>query len=593
MKVLLISFATILIYAFGNIQSAEAANATELIVLPVDEARYNTRVFSIKTEKQRVAYVLPKVYAFMGSDIRHSIPYIDREKQTVTLSFPFMMVDGLQESVMSPNSSYDSLDLPKQLLVQHKEELESKIQATLLAPISCPSKLRLIINGKAYEDKGLYNQTTGPSLCNYNTVMYSTVEIPLAEAAFLINDGGLRSGYASLQAIINLYVPYNVSSATISFNKSKIYQNIQSHLVVQKPFLGKADVRVEVEKAVRQEALNIAVQGDISSQLNNIIDQAIAAFFTPFPADPSKADMSCGKEKICFKFNSSYQNFNENFQVTYHFSSNELAQIPIITETPLRNIFDKEFRFQDFSTQGQILKTGLTIAPNDELEIALSSISYEALVQKNQTTRQSNLVRIPYLTESRCRRPGGGGRGRLAEDGGSSADEYCQVTAYRNEDHWHETTTYLGSPEPQKYSRYSSDFVQVLNSLYLQFSWKESGRNKQLTCPVTSFQHRATGKSLIFKVANTPDCEIFGKVAQNYPQISLVSKPAKNLLLTTNQTITSGKVVKNWQGAIVSSDLQNLSIHKNLILSTSGTLSVHYKMDTKAAQEIRKFFRQL
>lgn len=572
MKVLLLS----LVMIFAS-TLAFAENATEIVTLPFDESRHNVRAFSIKTDDKKVAYVLPKLYAFMGSDIKQSVPYINKKKKTVLLSFPFMMVDGLQSSVISPNSSYDSIQLPEKLLIRNKEELEAKLNATLVAPPSCPSNLTLFINGKAYKDSGLYNQTTGQTLCNYNTVMYTSVEVPLEEAKFLLNDGGLRAGYATLQATVNIYAPYKVSSASISFSKSKVYQNIQAHLSIRKPLLGKADMRMEVEKAVKQAAMDITIQGDINTHLNSIIEQAITAFFTPVPADPAKPDMSCGNEKICFKFNYSYQDFSENFSVNYQVSSNQLSLISFLTETPLRSIFDKEIRFENFSTLGGRLNTGLTVNPYDEVELSFSSLIYETLVQDNQTVTVNNVVSVPYTSTEHCRPSGGGGRSRGGEAGGN-ADNFCEVTRYKNENRWIATTTYSGKRTLNILSQASDEFAKVTDSLLLEFSWQEDGQAKSVTCPVNSFKRRSIGKGLIIQVTNTPDCKVFTARAQNIPKVALVSDASKNLSIATSKAITVGQVVKNWQGALVKSDLREEAILKNPIVSGNGIISVHYKM---------------
>lgn len=155
--------------------------ATELYNIPVD-SKYNAQIFRIRNDPSpNAAYVLPKLYAFMGSDISQSMPKYNKDRNTVTFSFPVMMVDGLTASVPSPNSSYEMLQIPNALLVQNKEELQQRLGATLTAPMGCPTELTFVINGKAYKDQSsVFNPTTGLMMCNYNTVIYTSVEIPMS-----------------------------------------------------------------------------------------------------------------------------------------------------------------------------------------------------------------------------------------------------------------------------------------------------------------------------------------------------------------------------------------------------------------------------
>ncbi|MGZ3808526.1 MAG: hypothetical protein ACXVCE_10595, partial [Bacteriovorax sp.] len=278
---------------------------TQMSQVSVDP-KFNTQLFRIEgNDTNNAVFIAPKIYSFSGSEVARMRPLQNEEEGTMTLFFPIMLIDGLSATVPSPDSQHESIKIPNNLLVQDVAGLNGYINKKFaaygeqnLARLSgCPKEIIMTIAGRQFNIASDVLKLS--DYCDYNVPIYTSIKLPKKEALWLLQEG-LYSGAAQMTAIFETRVPYTVSKFKIEMNKSKLYEEIAARLQVKAAY-AEVNLQTEISKIVKNQAMKISIQGNMNEHLESIVNQAISEFFEKMPADPSKADMSCGGSPVCLK----------------------------------------------------------------------------------------------------------------------------------------------------------------------------------------------------------------------------------------------------------------------------------------------------
>jgi len=512
--------------------------------------RFNTQLFRIEgKDTNNAVFVAPKIYSFSGSEVSRMQPLIDEDNGTMTLFFPFMLIDGLSATVASPDSQHESIAIPKNMLVQDVAGLNEFINKKYasygdqnLARLSgCPKELVMTIAGRQFNIAS--DILRNSDYCDYNVPIYTSIKLPKQEALWLLQEG-LYSGAAQITAIFETRVPYTVSKFSIEMNKSKLYEEIAAKLSY-KGLYAEVELQAEIVKIVKRQAMKISIQGNMSEHLDSIVRQAIDQFFEKMPADPAKADMSCGKAPFCMKLSYTKQTYEETFSVDWVQTSDVLSGQNITTWARLFPLSDANIRFENLRNSSPKKSTELVLMKDDLLELKVSKITLDSFAQDSKTSITHNNVQIgtrqeqsigcsmflpPVIVPNRVRGPGEG-------------PECRSVSVPVYEDQWVEETILSVVKNSESIDNPIGKLDTITDDVNFGFSWFEGGKEITTECPANSFQREGDGRSLLLRITNVPGCEIFTKNSTNKPKLYLINKSE-----SSKTEIREGRLTRNWRG---------------------------------------------
>lgn len=539
--------------------------------------KFNTQLFRIEgKDTNNAVFVAPKIYSFSGSEVARMQPLMNEEEGTMTLFFPIMLIDGLSSTVPSPDSQHESIKIPNNLLIQDvaglNEFINSKYASSgaqnLARLPGCPKEIILTIAGRQFNIASDILKSS--DYCDYNVPIYTSIKLPKNEALWLLQVG-LYSGAAQVTAVFETRVPYTVSKFSIEMNKSKLYEEIAARLQFKKLW-AKVDLQTEITKIVKRQAMKIYIQGNMNSHLDSIVQQAIDQFFEPLPADPAKADMSCGSEPFCMKISYKKQTYEENLTVEWVQTSDVLSGQNITTWARLFPLSDANVRFENLKNNEVKKSTELVLMKDDLLELKISKISLDNYVQDQKTSTVHSNVQVGTNSVRTCPEPREvGGENN---PGGRSHSGYSRCTTTQTpifQDQWVEETIFSAVRNDEVTDNPIGKMDTITDDIVLGFSWYENGREVTRECPANSFQREGDGRSLLLRMANVPGCEIFTKNSTNKPKLYMVNKSA-----AAKAEIKEGRITKNWRGE-VSDATKNYSYQVNS--NYSGEVSIRgYKI---------------
>ncbi len=525
----------------ANENARKEYKGTQMVEVSADP-RFNVQLFRIEgKDTNNAVFIAPRIYAYSGNEANKMEPAINDEDGTMTLFFPIVFIDGLNNTIEAPNKDNGQIKVPANLLIQDKEGLVRFInkkygdefgEQNLAALSGCPKKIVITVAGREYDvASDILKQA---DYCQYNKPIYTSVKLPKKEALWLLQKG-LYSGAAKISTIFETRVPYTVAKMSIEMNKSKLYEEIAARLKVNTRY-AEVDLRTEITKIVRNQAMKISIQGNMNEHLTSIVGQAINEFFEKMPADPSKADMSCGSSPVCLKLSYTRQSYEENFSVNWIQTSDVLSGQNILTWTGLSSLSDDSVNFENLKNDNSKVATNLTLYDGSLIELKVSKIDYEKLSQNYKTTVAHNNVQIGTKEEERCidHFLGGNGRGCHSRE----------IPIYQ--DQWIETTILSVSKALDTIVNPTGKVDEILSNISFEIQWNENGKNISRICPANLFQRDADGRSILIRIENVPGCEVFSRNSANKPILSLIN----------NSTVKSGEfkegtITKNWKGDIV------------------------------------------
>lgn len=536
--------------------------------------RFNTQLFRIEgKDTNNAVFVAPKIYSFSGSEVARMQPLINEEEGTMTLFFPIMLIDGLSSIVPSPDSQHESIKIPNNLLVQDVEGLNDFISKKYgsygeqnLARLSgCPKEIIMTIAGRQFDVASDILKSS--DYCDYNVPIYTSIKLPKKEALWLLQEG-LYSGAALVTAIFETRVPYTVSKFSIEMNKSKLYEEIAARLKVNSPY-AEVDLQAELTKIVKQQAMKISIQGNMNEHLNSIVHQAINQFFEKLPADPAKADLSCGSALVCLKLKYTKQSYDENFSVEWLQTSDVLSGQNITTWARLFPLSDANMRFENLKSFGDKKSTELVLMKDDLVELKISKISLESYAQDVKSTSViHNMVQVGSTSTQVCPEPSDGNG-----PGGQHPRPCRNVSTPIIEDQWTQETIYSAVRNNEETVNPIGKLDSITDDFVMGFSWYENGIEVTKECPANSFQREGDGRTLLLRITNVPGCEIFTKNSTNKPKLFIINR-ADSL----KTEIKEGKITKNWKGQV---DDKTKPFQYNVKSNFSGEVSIRgYKIGT-------------
>lgn len=511
--------------------------------------RFNAQLFRIEgKDTMNAVFVAPKIYSFSGSEVNRMHPFVNEEEGTMTLFFPIMLIDGLSSAVASPDSQHQSIKIPNNLLVQDVAGLNEYINKKYanfgeqnLARLSgCPKEIIMTVAGRQFNIASDILKSS--DYCDYNVPIYTSIKLPKKEALWLMQIG-LYSGAAQMTAIFETRVPYTVSKFSIEMNKSKLYEEIAARLKVNVPY-AEVDLRADITKIVKRQAMKISIQGNMNEHLESIVRQAIDQFFEKMPADPAKADMSCGAAPVCLKLSYTKQAFEENLSVDWVQTSDVLSGQNITTWARLFPLSDANVRFEKLAMNESKKSTELVLMKDDLLELKISKIIQENYVQDGRVSIAHNNVQVGSNSTQSCTESEGGEH----NPGGRSHSGRSRCTTTTTpifQDQWIEETAFSPLISNEVVDNPIGKLDSVTDDLILGFSWFENGKLVTTECLANSFEREGDGRSLLLRITNVPGCEIFTKNSTNKPKLYL-----KNMGNTSKSEIKVGKITKNWKGEI-------------------------------------------
>ncbi len=516
---------------------------TNLVQLPID-ARFNTTLFKINdvSEYEGRVFVAPKLFAYGSADQGRLAPRRNGDG-TVSLSFPVVLTDGTVDKIMGPNSSA-AIDLPGEYRIADYHGLIEKVASVYrakggLSPLpGCPKKLVIAMGDHEYD--ATPKDLAAADYCPLNQPFTVTVTLPEGEARFLL-EKGLYAGVVDARATFETRVSFVVSQFEIQFDKASLFRDLATQFSYQGVFAD-VDVRAKVTEIVRRRAMSVNIQGESGAHFETLVSQSIETFFEKFSENPEKSLKECGDARACFRLNANYSREQESLSIHWSQSTSALTGQNYLTWTKLKPTQDLAVRFGEatldcrgnqcrpmLSNRGAPIETGLTLAQGDLVEITPDAAHREI--------RELNTPSVSRQDKKVCLK-----RRRVP----LSSRRPCIET----KNMWVETTTYShASPQMETHLSPVGQLPQLFDGLSLRMVWRDddsggTGKTREITCPLNSFERHGNGKSLVIRVDNQPNCQIFNAGSKNPPMLSLVSH------IDFQVDYTEGKLVRDWLGKV-------------------------------------------
>lgn len=519
---------------------------TDLVQIPIDPS-YNVTLFKIKNVKEyeHTAFVAPKIYAY-GSAEKARIKPEYHSDGTVTIPFHLAMVSGTESSIES-SRGHDRIALPDSVLVKYIDKLRSELFKreegfkTLSVLPGCPKKIMIVVNGEEFEASN--TDLANGDYCAPNAPFTAAIRVSKERAQYLLQDA-IYNGQVEARASYETHVAFSVAKLHIEFQKQKIFEELEAqfHGVI---YWVTADAYAKVTNIVKSQALKVQIQGEYSSQLSVIVDQAVKEFFTSFKPDPTTPDHEKCENLVCVSLNYNYSKEKQTFEVNWEQSENALTGQVYLTWAKLHPLMDNTVAIGNSpqrpglaNTYGASIETGLTILNGDLLDITPTKL----IIEKRElsiphTVHNDYLVCIRghYVREDFCR-----GRACILEQ----TDNYvCD----EKQNQWHEITTYSHSdPHYEEIDQPIATKQQIFEGLALKFTWRDtlSGQAREKTCPLAVFDRIGDGISLRSKIEDRPSCKIFEESAGATLMLSMVNN------INFPQEYLEGRQVKHFDGNI-------------------------------------------
>nr|WP_295902677.1 hypothetical protein [uncultured Bdellovibrio sp.] len=572
----------------------QEAQLTTLTSFPVDP-RYNAQLFTLdQKEYGDFVFIAPKVYAFSTADgARVSI--LENEDGTVSIPFHVTMVSGLENKIPGPKGQ-DLINVPESYLIKKTDDLRTELSSRSRNKVAllpgCPKAFSIKVVDREFDvtPKDLavsdYCDLTKPFTVALRTS--KSMAQYILQSALYNNTVDLRADYQTM-------VPYLTSKVTVTFDKRRIYDELEIHFKANYKGIASVDARYYTEKIMRNQTLSVDIRGNYDQQLQFAVDQAMELFFVKVP-DVKKVELECSGAMACVTFNRDYRDFQQNLSFSFEKTENTLGSRVFRSTTRLQplndrsvvigeasaEVADQGFNRPSLFNNDASIETGLTIQPGDLLEISPSYLNVEEReLEKPKTTKISNNVCIESTTKSSCHWIPGTCVNRSAgpEIAVCPRENVCEEvrTCARYEDQFTVTTEYSSSlSRMRKVERPVGQFKEIYEGLTLKFTVATYEKNEtkftDVICPLRYFQREGNGDSLTVRIENQPGCEIFKK-NQNLPILHL-----KNDIQMPRKFRTGVDKV-NWKGEVLQRHSEEIFNPK---IGFGGTIRIRgYRIDSQ------------
>jgi hypothetical protein len=559
------------------INPAEARNEyrrTNLIQVPVD-AKYNATILRITddtvTDDQNKAFLAPRLYAY-GTQQGGQVLPIKHADGTVTLSFNVTFLDGTTEKISSPSADGSTVTVPDLFTVQNRDQLETLLVSEFgmspgLAPLpGCPKKITVIASGKEY-DVTPANLARG-DFCELNIPITVSLTLPEADAKLLM-EVALYAHLVDLEGIYETKVSYPTSKVSVTFDRSKIYSQLQAELGVRAYYVDAA-VKIAATKVMENQMMQVTVQGETSEFVDQLIEKVTADFFEPWVATPSAPQNPCGlTTPVCLRFSAISSTESSKMQFDWNETSNLMTGQNYITSTKLKatpnisrigdvtencvSTSNHECN-QPLSNHADARETGLTVVAENQI-----TVEPTYLVREKRDQGMQAPVRTDHEVCLKSHRVCSSWPGRA---GG------CAAVCDQSENHWTEVTTYfVHDLPPETISDPVGQISELFDGLQFRFAWMDqaSGKMKSLDCALSDFPREGNGRTLVVRVKNVPTCKPFTGVPGETPMLYLLNR------IAYRETYQAGHRVLNWDGTLTETPTTQTFIPE---VSFAGTVSI-------------------
>ncbi|MCM2277516.1 MAG: hypothetical protein NDJ89_05520 [Oligoflexia bacterium] len=514
---------------------------TALVAVPVDP-RYNVELFRIKgvSDYENLVFIAPRVFAY-GSAQGAKVAPQDNHDGTISLSLPLALIDGTRETIASSDER-KSVPVPDSLRVQHQDELRKELSARFgkpltLAPLpGCPSRITLTINDHEYDaTPSLARQS---NYCQLNRAIQAPLRVTIEDARYIFQKA-LYAGSVEAHVNYETMVPFVIGDGTIRFSKRKVFEDLAAQLSVNAGPWAEADIKAKLTQVLKNQALSLNIQGDLSPALHSVVAQALELFFEPFRPEARAETGTCGGSLVCLSLNHTRTNEQGDFEASWHQSTTGLTGEIYSTWAKMQPVQDNSVEIGGASgkpplkNDGSSRELGLTVVPGTQLEVLptliLSDQRLLNIAERVHTDRNVCVQTQPEMQEVCVSLPCMGNI--LTCTGLARSPQSCRQVkigdrCVRTENQWVEITTYaMESTRLQPFNSPVGTFATLYDGLALKFTWNsaKTGEKRVAKCPLSAFPREADGKSLLVTLENRPKCEIFSEDSSGGVMVHLIN----------------------------------------------------------------------
>ncbi len=527
----------------------EELRATDLTPLPIDTV-FNVHLFRIENvpEYRDAVFMAPKLYAYSSADGARLVPRRNPDG-SVSVSFPVVLTLGDRKHLQAPGGQTE-IEIPEFLRIPDFPRLKQRVREIygadkFLAPLrGCPKRITVVSAGKEYD--ATPSDLEGGADCSRETPFTVTLRLSATEARHLLQEA-LYAGVVDVRAVYETRVAFAVSRFKLEFDQQKLFEDLASRLSVR-TFWADVDLRAQVTEVVREHALRVRIQGDLTPPIQSVVDQAIRLFFVPFPPDPETRLKGCSNATVCFRLNFQQERRSQSLSVEWMASSNSVTGQNTVTWTKLKPLDAAAVRIAKLTNRAsspgvfQQVETGLTLVDGDllaltpleaeveegELEVPSVQVAHSRHCLKTEPVREKRRVRV------------GGGPGITG--GPDWEEKWVQIgeRCVQFEDRWVKTTRFsAGRSEFRRVPSPIGRFPELFEGLELVF---DPGLPSERICRLDAFERQSDGKSLQVRIENRPSCGLF------------TGAPAESRMLFLRNSLRfprsyrSGRLVVDWTG---------------------------------------------
>ncbi len=526
---------------------------------------FNTKAFLIENfplYKDKL-FIGPKVWVYGQQEKSRIIPTKNSDG-SINITFPVILVDGLSSEV-TDHRGESLLKLPYNLQVHQADLLKNNSGKELAVLPGCLKRVVINFEGEEY-DVTPYGFRQA-DYCEIAKPFRVTLRLPERKARFFLEKALYAAG-PEIKVIYETQARLTKSKVVINFNREKIYKEIQTKLKL-KYVWAETDMNFHLREIFKNQLINVSVVGDVTDILDKLIQHAISEFMQPFtPTQPQEMEdcQSGGKISACFKL--SYEKFSEKNEFKLEINESEaiFSGQRYVTFAPLKAITDKASHFGTRENPLPYLhkrETGLTVIANDLIELRATGVF---LKSQKLSTPIETIEHHPVCLERKivkiCQNNSNPREGRdlicHEEDQGClrEQDQYKKIITY--------STQEIQSSEVLNPLQFFNSFVE---GLYLNFSWfdRSSQIQKDLSCPLSTFNYEADGETLFLRMEDQENCNPFALSRGSTLMLKIENK------LTRKIDFLSGRYVENYQGIVLERPRE---VSENSPVSIMGNISI-------------------
>jgi hypothetical protein len=550
-------------------QARQQYTRTNLEQLPVD-AKYNATVFKIDgtSDYAQSAFIAPKLYVYSSADGGRLDPVINSDG-TVTMSFNVVFIDGITSQIPNDEANGKLMDVPQDYLVKNPDELAAKLglefkDSNGIAPLpGCPKRLTLIVAGREYD--ATPSDLASGDYCQLNRPILVSLTVPKDEARYIF-DEALYDSLVDVRGIYETRVSFPVVTADISFDREKIFSDLEAELAVFYPPYADMDMKSATTRVMQNQMMSVSIQGDTTAVLDKLVDQVVQEFFVTLKNDPATGTKECkGNAVVCFRLTD--QSYRQTDTMSFHWnqSSNQVSGQNYLTWSKLQPLAEEAVVIGNADPSkencangpkcGRLVNDGAPVST--DLTVQSGNLLMIEPLYVNEETRPVTALNVQHVDNNVCL------QWRDYYDGchgsGHGGEEHCDHhhVCAQSQDQWVETDSYfLGTSQMETVQQPLGAFQEFTDALFVHLAWIDSktGSKKSVDCPLSGFQRKADGKSLQVVLENTPTCQVFTENPHESPTLYLVSK------ISTQKPYMSGRLIKKWNGTVVQAPTNEMYI---------------------------------